>query len=135
LTPGEGGFISLPRIDNSSQTLVVQATGYAVKTVAIPFAETRARLALIPGGRSFLVKVDQQLGSPCAIELRRITGQPVALSGDSLPGPVPFFADQAMFNMIEPGEYLVTLHLCSGESAQQPVSLYPGTTPVVLFAP
>jgi hypothetical protein len=113
--------------------VVLQAPGYAVKTLPNVTARAGEQVVLLQPRKTFAVEIAAQL-RPCSLALLDLSGTPVALAFHSDPGPTPLVVHEATFNWTEPGMYVARLETCDGRRHEQPLSLVPGTaTPVVKF--
>lgn len=122
----EGVFV-LPSFGPGPMTVIVEATGYAVRTMhGVVSGEAVQTVPLVPRWRAFTVEVDPATVRPCTIEVRDATGRPVAMSARAGAGPVPFTLNSALFSGLEWGIYQLFLRDCDGRILQKTLQLVEG---------
>lgn len=127
------GLFELPSFTTQPMTVVLSARGYALKTLrGVVGADVPVVVLMMPGGRSFTVHIADTI-KPCGFEVRDASGNALALSLDSDPGPVPLFVRNAVFYSMEPGTYTAVLYDCTGRPFAHEMRLAPGLTPAVSF--
>ncbi|HEX2121518.1 MAG TPA: carboxypeptidase-like regulatory domain-containing protein, partial [Thermoanaerobaculia bacterium] len=133
IVPDERGVFTIPLFDPAPATVVLQAPGYAVKTLPNATARAGEQVVSLQPRKTFAVEVAARL-RPCSFALLDLSGTPLALAFHSDPGPTPLVVHEATFNWTEPGTYVARLETCDGRRHEQPLSLVPGpATPVVRF--
>jgi hypothetical protein len=130
----DAGVFTLPSFEGGSMTVVIEASGYAVRTIyGMGTTEAVQRVALTPRWRAFTVEVNPDSVTPCAIEVRDTTGRIIALSARIGAVPIPFTQRSAMFPGLDWGSYSVTLVDCSGRNLTKPLTLQQGGNSNVVF--
>jgi len=130
----EEGIFTLPSFSGGPMTVVVEANGYAVRTMhGVATAEAPQRVPLTPRWRAFTVEVDTRAMTPCWLEVRDATGRVIALSARTGAVRMPFTQSSAMFAGLDWGTYSVTLYACDGKSLSKPLILQQGRNSNITF--
>ncbi len=126
------GNLAVPISGPGPYSLVVKARGYAYRTIHGLVAGAPVQVPLVPAGRSFIVQAVEGI-DPCWFSLVDRMGRPVGLTILFPIGAVPLVTRKALFNEIEPGEYVAVLTTCDQQRFTEEVGLRPGHVPTVIF--